>query len=131
MAAHATFAQRFVLKHKWAALRGVTLETGFVLAQQAHAASLERLWKIRSAPFDRVSLVRVVAIGTTHFPLEHRMVMRQFEFRPHLHMALETSLRRLARVDDCVRRAAALDVKTSRSMTRFAANVLGVVARRL
>ena len=65
-----------MLKHKWAALRGVTLETGSVLAHEAHAATLERLGKVRSTSLDRVSFVRVMAIGTTHFSLEHRMVMR-------------------------------------------------------
>lgn len=110
MAAHTTFAQRFVLEHKWTSLRRMTLEAGFVLAQQADAATLERLGKVRSAPFDRVSFVRVVAIGTTHFPLEHRMVMRQIEFRPHFQMALETGRRRFLRINNRARSAATLDV---------------------
>jgi hypothetical protein len=131
MAAHATFAQRFVLEHKRTSLRRVTLKAGFVLAQQAHAATLERLWKVRSATFDRVSFVHVMAIGTTDFALEHRMMMRQFEFRAHLHMALETSLRRFSWINNCAALAATLDVKTSRSMTRLAANVFRVFSLRL
>jgi hypothetical protein len=110
MTAHTTFAHRFVLEHKWAALRGVALKAGCILAQQANAATFERLGKVRSAPFDRVSFVRVVAIGTTHFPLEHRMVMRQIEFRPHFQMALETRGRRFFRINNRARSAAALDV---------------------
>jgi hypothetical protein len=131
MAAHATLTQRLVLEHKRTSLRSVTLETGFVLAQQAHAATLERLWKVRTAPFDRVSFVRVMAIGATDFALEHRMVMRQFEFRAHLHMALEASGRRFLRINDRAALTAALNVQTPRSMTRLATHVLGVVAGRL
>jgi hypothetical protein len=131
MATHASFAQRFVFEHKGASLRRVTLKASFVLAQQAHAATLERLWKVRSAPFDRVSFVHVMAIGATDFALEHRMVMRQFEFRAHLHMALETSLRRFSWINNCAALAATLDVKTSRSMTRLAANILRVFSLRL
>lgn len=117
MTAHATFAQRFVLEDKWTSLRRVTLEACFVLTEQADAAALERLRKIRSAPFDRVSLVRVVAIGTTHFPFQHRMVMRQIEFRPYFQVTLETGGRRFLRINNRARSAAALDVQTSRSMT--------------
>ena len=131
MATHASFAQRLVLEHKRTSLRSVTLETGFVLAQQGHASTFETLRKVGAAPFDRVSFVRVMAIGTTHFPLEHRMVMRQFEFRPHLHMALETSLRRFSWINNRAALAATLDVKTPRSMTRLAAHVLRVFSLRL
>jgi hypothetical protein len=41
MTAQATFAHSFVLKDKGTALRRVTLEAGFVMAQQADAAALE------------------------------------------------------------------------------------------
>jgi hypothetical protein len=39
---------RFVLEDKQTALRGVTLKTGFVLAEQCHAAAFERLRKASS-----------------------------------------------------------------------------------
>src|SRR5947207_15446872 len=94
-----------MLEDKRTALRGVTLEAGLVLAEQRDAAALERLRKIRPAAFDRVPFVRVMAIGAAYFPLEHRMMMRQIEFRLHLQMALETSRRRLARINDGPRRA--------------------------
>lgn len=110
MAAHTSFAQSLVLEYKRTPLRSVALKAGFVLAQQGHAATLERLWKVCSAPFDRISLVRVMAVGTTHSSLEHRMVMRQFEFRAHLQMALETGGRGFLRINNRARSAAALDV---------------------
>ena len=130
MAAHATLSERFVLENKRSALRSVTLEAGFVLAEQGGSAALERLGKIRSAAFDRVPFVRIMAIGATDFPLEHRMMMRQIEFRLHLQVALETSRRRLARINDGPRRATAFHVQTSRPVTRFAANVLRIGAFR-
>jgi hypothetical protein len=110
MAGHATFAERFVLENEWASLRGVTLETGFVLAQQGHPAAFERLRQACSAPFDGVSFVRVMTVGATHFPFQDRMVMRQIEFRPDLQMALETGGRRFSRINDLGALAAALDV---------------------
>lgn len=131
MAAYAALAQRFVLEHKWAALRRVTLETRFVLAQEAHTSTFERLGQVRSAPFDHVCFVGVVAIGTTHFSLENRMVMGQLEVCPHLQMALETGVWRFFRVNNRVRAATALDMQAARSMTRLAAHVLGIVTGRL
>ena len=116
MTAHTTFTQCFVLEHKRATLRGVTLETGFVLAQKTHPAAFERLRKVRATAFDRVSLVRVMAIGATDFALQHRMVMGQLEGRAHLRMALETGGGRFFRINNRVRAAAALDVQTPRSM---------------
>ena|SRR5450631_2294441 len=110
MTAHTTFTQCFVLEHKWATLRGVTLETGFVLGQQACPASLERLWKVRTTAFDRVSLVRIMAISATNLALQDRMVMGQLEGRAHLRMALKTGGGRFFRINNRVRAAAALDV---------------------
>lgn len=130
MTTHAAFAYRFVCEDKRAALRGVTLEAGLVLAEQGDAAALDRLRKIRPAAFDRVAFVRVVAIGAAHFSFEHRVMMRQIEFRLHFQMALETGRGRFARVDDRVCAAAAFHVKTSRPVTRFAADVLRVVSLR-
>ena len=37
----AAFAHRFMFENKWAALHGVALETGFVLAEQTEATALE------------------------------------------------------------------------------------------
>jgi len=128
MTAHATFAHRFVLEDKRTALCSMTLKTGFVLAEQPDAPALERLRKIRPPAFDRVAFVRIMAIGAAYFPFEHRMMMRQIEFRLHLQVALETSRRRFARIDDRVRAATAFHVKASRPVTRFAADVLRVVA---
>src|SRR6266404_2974275 len=43
MADHTTLTHRLVLIYKWAALLCVTLEAGFVSAQESEAAGLERL----------------------------------------------------------------------------------------
>lgn len=54
--------------------------------------------------------------------------MRQVEFRAHFRVALETGRRRSAGIDDQLAVAAAFHVQASRAVTRFAADVLGVVA---
>jgi hypothetical protein len=76
MTTEAAFTDGFMLEDKRTALRCVALKTGFVMAQQCSAATLERLGQVRSATFDRVALVRVMAIGATHFAFEHGMMMR-------------------------------------------------------
>jgi len=57
-------------------------------------------------------------------------MMRQLELCAHLEVTLETSFGRLTRIDDCVRRAAALNVQTARPVARLTANVLGVFSMR-
>jgi len=89
------------------------------------------LGQIRPATFDCVSLVRVVAIRATDFAFEHRMMMRQLEFRADLHVALKTGGRRSSGIDNRAFLAATLDVEAARAVARFAADVLGVVALRL
>ena len=74
--------------------------------------------------------MRVVTIGTAHFAFEHRMVVRQLERSANFQVTLETSLWRLAWIDDRVRRAAALHMQTPWSMARLAANVLRVFSLR-
>ena len=123
MADHTTLTHCLVLVNKRAALRGMTLKTSLVSAQESKAAALERLLNIGAAAFDRDSLVRVVAIGAAHFAFQHRMMVRQLELRPHFQVTLETGFRRLTRIDDRVRCAAALDVQTSRPMARLAARM--------
>jgi hypothetical protein len=110
MTAHTTFAQCFVLEHKWAALRGVTLETRFVLAQQGHASTFETLRQVRAAAFDRVSFVRVMAIGATDFTLQHGVVMGELECCAHFRMALEAGGRRFSRINNRAAFTAALNV---------------------
>ena len=129
MADHTSFAQRSCSNTNGPRC-AVALEAGLVLACKSSAAALERLDAVGSAAFDRVSLVRVMTIDAAYLSFQHRVVIRQFECRAHFQMALETCLGRLARVDDCVRRSAAFNVKTSGSMTGLATDVLGVVTGR-
>jgi hypothetical protein len=120
-----------MLVDKWAALRGVTLEAGFVSAQESKPACSERLLNIRAAALDRDSLMRIVTIGATHFAFQHRMVVRQLECRANFQVTLETRFWRLAGVDNRVRRAATFDVQTARPVARLAAHVLCVLSFRL
>ena len=126
----APLPQCLVLINKWAALRGVTLKAGFVSAQESQAAGFERLLNIWRRAFDCDPLVRLVTIGAAHFAFEYRMVMRQGERCANFQVTLETRLRRFARIDDRVRRAAAFHVQTTGPMTRLATDVLRVLSLR-
>lgn len=68
MADHTPLTHRFVLINKRPSLRGMALEASFVSAQESKTAAFERLLHIGPATFDCDTDVRVVAIGTTHFP---------------------------------------------------------------
>lgn len=76
MAAHTTFAQRFVLKHKWPSLRGVALEARSVLAQQRDASAFEGLWKTGAATFEGRTCVWIMAVSATDFSFQDRVMMR-------------------------------------------------------
>ena len=54
------------------------------------------------------------------------MMVRQLELRANLQMALKTSFRGFARINNCMGRATALDMETAGAMARFAAHVLRV-----
>src|SRR5215211_769222 len=122
----ASLAHRLVLINKRAALLGVTLEAGFVSAQKSKAAGFERLLNIRRRPFGRDPFVRLMTIAATHLALEHRMVMRQCERCAHFQVTLETSVRRLARINDRARSTASFDVQTPGPVARLATHVICV-----
>jgi len=117
-----------MFKDEWAALGGMALEAGFVVTEQHGAATFHALRQTRSTAFDRVALVRVVAIRAAHFALEHRMVMRKLKGSTDVGVTLETGRRRFSRIHDLRAIAAALDVETPGAMTRFAAHRFGVAA---
>jgi hypothetical protein len=123
----ASLPQCLVLIHKWAALLRVTLEAGFVSAQECKAAGFERLLNIRRRAFNRDPFVRLMTIGAAHFAFRHRMMVRQSECCANFQVTLETRVRRLPGVNNRVRRATAFYVQTPRPVTRFAAHVLGVL----
>jgi len=93
MATDAAFADRLVFEDERAALGGVTLETGFVVAQQHGAPAFHALRHIGATAFDGVAAMRIVAIGAAHFAFEDRMMMRQLESSPDFGVALETGRR--------------------------------------
>jgi len=119
-----------VLVNKRTPLRGVALEAGFVSAQESKPAGSERLLNIGATTFDGDPLMWIVTIAAAHFAFQHRMMMRQLELCAHFQVTLETSFRRLPRINDRVRRSAALNVQTAWPMARLAAHVLCVFAFR-
>ena len=77
MANGATLAHCLMLIDKRATLLCVTLEAGFVSAQEREAATFEFLLNICRRAFDGDPLVRLMTIPAAHFAFEHRMVMWQ------------------------------------------------------
>jgi|SRR6516164_4927237 hypothetical protein len=123
MANGATLTQCLVLIHKWAALLRVTLEAGFVSAQEREAAGSQLLLNICGSAFDRDAFVQFVTIGTAHFAFRHWMMVRQLERCANFQVTLETSFRRLPRIDDRTSAASRFDVQTPGPMAGFAAPV--------
>ena len=119
--------QCLMLVDKRAALLRVTLEAGFVFAQERKAAGFEFLLNICSRAFDRDALVRLVTIRAAHLAFEHGMVMRQSECRANFQVTLETRFRRLSRIYDGASPAPGFDVQTPRPVARLAAHVYGLL----
>jgi len=72
-----------------------------------------------------------MAIAAAHLAFRHRMMVRQLECCANFQVTLETSVRRLSRIDDRARFAASLDVQTPRSVARLATHVLRIFPFRL
>ncbi len=123
MADGATLPQRLVLIHKWAALLRVTLEAGFVSAQECKAAGFELLLNIRRRAFDRDAFVHLMTIRAAHFAFQHRMMMRQCERCANFQVTLETGFWRLSWIDNRAGAAARLYMQTPWPVARFAAHV--------
>ena len=77
VADRAPLPYRLVLIHKRAALLRMTLEAGFVFAQERQAAGSERLLNICRRTLGRDPFVRLMAIAAAHLALKHWMVMWQ------------------------------------------------------
>ena len=126
MASGATLTHCFVLIDKWPALLRVTLEAGFVSAQESKATGSELLLNICRCAFGRDTFVWLMAIAAAHLAFKHRMMMRQLKRSANFQVTLETGVRRLSRIDDRARAAACLNVQTPGPVTRFAAHILGI-----
>ena len=131
MADNASLTHCFVLIDKRAALLCVTFKAGFVSAHKSKAAGSELLLNICWGTLSRDSFVRFMAIAAAHLALEHRMMMGQLKRCANVQVTLETSVRRLSRIDDRARFAASLDVQTPRSVARLATHVLRIFPFRL
>src|SRR6478752_817764 len=112
MASDTPLTHCLVLIDKRAPLLCVTLETGFVSAQKSKAAGSELLLNICRGALVRDPFVRLMAIAAAHLALKHRMMMRQLKRCANVQVTLETSVRRLSRINDRARTAASLDVQT-------------------
>jgi hypothetical protein len=126
MADRATLTDCLVLIHERTALLCVTLEAGFIFAQECKPAGFQLLLNIRRRTFDRDPFVRLMTIAATHLAFEHRMVMRQCERGANFQVTLETCFRRFSWIYDRAGAAACFDVQTPWTVTRLAPHVLCV-----
>jgi hypothetical protein len=110
MANSATLPDRLVFVDKWPALLRVTLEAGFVSAEECKSASMKPLLDVRRGALSGDPFVRFMTIAAAHLAFEHRMMVGQLKCRAHVQVALETGVRRFPRIDDCARSAASFDV---------------------
>ena len=81
VAGRASFADRFMLKHKRA-----------VLSRMASAAGVKFRGQCGAAAFHDRALMWIVAIATIDFSFQHRMVVREVKLTPLVQMALEAGL---------------------------------------
>ena len=127
MANDTTLTHCLVLIDKWAALLGVTLEAGFVSAQERKTAGSEFLLDICRRAFNRDAFVRLMTIGAAHLAFEHRMMMRQLKRCANFQVTLETGFRRLSWIYDCAGAATRLHMQTPRAVARLATHVDGLL----
>ena len=73
----ASLAHRLVLIYKRAALLRMTLEAGFVSAEERKSAGFKPLLNICWGALGRDPFVRFMAIAAAHLALEHWMMMWQ------------------------------------------------------
>lgn len=107
----ATLAQGRVLKNRGFGLFPMTGSAGLVAPRQPQTT--------RRLP--DVLAVRIVTLGTIHFALGHRMVLRKVELGLRFQMAVKTRLRLPARVDNEFAPAATdREVAAGGAMTGFA-----------
>jgi hypothetical protein len=76
MADSTTLTECLVLVDKRSPLLGVTLEAGFVSAEESKTARFERLLNVCGRTLDGHPLVHLMTIGAAHFPFRHWMMMR-------------------------------------------------------
>ena len=126
----AAFTHCFMLKNERAALSGVALETGIVLAEKCHPAAVNALSHARAATFHGAALVRFVTVRASHSSFQNRVPMRQLKLPAHVQVACEAGLRRFPGIDDQTRRAAALRMETARAVARLTPDVYRVCSRR-
>jgi hypothetical protein len=118
VASDATFTQRVVLEDKWPGLVSMALRA--TLIPPRHGQPPGR--------FHDVHAVRIVALDAVHPPFQDRVVLGEVELSLHLQVALKTSGRVLARIDDesfAPAQAGRGDMLAARTVAGFAPALAG------
>jgi hypothetical protein len=79
MADGASLAHGLMFVHKRTALLRVTLEAGFVSAEERKSARFKPLLDVCRRALGRDPFVRFMAIAATHLAFKDRMMMRQLK----------------------------------------------------
>jgi hypothetical protein len=90
VAGDATFTQRVVLEDKWPCL--ISMALGAILIPPRHGQPAGRFHDVHS--------MRVVALDAVHAAFQDRVVLGKMELSLYLHVALKTSSRVVAGIDD-------------------------------
>ena len=112
----AALPQSFMFENKGASLFAMAFGTCLVLSR--HGKPARR--------FHDVHAMGIVALGAIHFAFQHRMMLRQIEFRMRLEMAVQARTRVLARVyNELPSTAANSDMLAAWPVARFASRHAG------
>lgn len=124
VASGAAFTNGLMFKHEGTRLRDVAPGADFVGRHKPSPAAL-------AAIGDRRAFMWIVTVTASDFALDNGVVRRQIKLCPLVEMALETCLRRLARIDNRLRRTARGHMQAAGPVARFTPDILGVVTGRL
>jgi len=111
----ATLAQRVMFENHGAGLLAMTLRAAFVPAGHGQSAR----------GFEDVPAMRIMALHTIHASLQDGMMLRQMKLNLDVEVALETSGRIVAGIDDEFGPATGLDVFAAGAVAGFAAGAAG------
>jgi len=84
----------------------------------------------RGAAFHRVAFVWLMAVGAAHLTFQNWVMMWQLKLPAHVQVTFQAGFRFFPGINNQMRPAATLRMKTSRAVTRFTAGVFGVCSCR-
>lgn len=124
MTNHAAFTQGFMLVKPGPRLFPMAFGASLIHPRETSGRPCPKRGAMRC--LENVRPVRIVALHAIHPPFKHRMVLRQFELRVNIEVAIEAGLRFTPGIDDEFPPPARLRVQARRPMTGLAPSRLAV-----